>query len=318
MDNYASNVVVVNEKQVYLYIPDEAVYSRLLDSLNAHGFIRKKKSFARVARRENLPRYFKTGRFLIRDGMSNKELVRKLILGEQEPVRLVIAGRIHSREKLAAVLSARIAADSLAMLEALQSDSLQAAFGFSAETFPAMFLPNTYLCWWNISPCELLERLHREYLKYWTEERTDRAAALGLSRIQVSTLASIVDEETTRRDEMPRIAGVYLNRLRKNMPLQADPTLKFAMGDFSLRRILNRHKKTDSPYNTYKYAGLPPGPICIPSLTAIEAVLHAEQHDYLFFCAKDDFSGYHSFSSTLSQHNAHAHKYHQALNREGL
>ncbi|HAZ24348.1 MAG TPA: endolytic transglycosylase MltG, partial [Algoriphagus sp.] len=187
-------------------------------------------------------------------------------------------------------------------------------FDFNEETIMSMFIPNTYEVWWNTSPEALFDRMYKEYNDFWTDERKKKAAELGLNPKEVSTLASIVQAESQKKDERAKIAGVYLNRLKLNMPLQADPTLVFALGDFSLKRILNIHKETESPYNTYKYAGLPPGPINLPDINSLDAVLNYEDHDYLYFCAKEDFSGYHAFAKTLSEHNANARRYQAALN----
>ena len=178
-----------------------------------------------------------------------------------------------------------------------------------------MFIPNTYEFFWNTGPEEFTDRMKVEYDKFWQGERDRHAKKLGMTRSEVVTLASIVDEETLFDEENSRVAGVYINRIEKGIPLQADPTLKFALGDFTRQRILNDDKKIDSPYNTYKYRGLPPGPISIPSISAIESVLNYEKHNYIFFCAKADFSGYHAFARTLAQHNRNARAYQDALNK---
>jgi len=199
-------------------------------------------------------------------------------------------------------------------LALLQDSVYIRKFDFNEETIMSMFIPNTYEVWWNTSPEALFDRMYKEYNDFWTDERKKKAAELGLNPKEVSTLASIVQAESQKKDERAKIAGVYLNRLKLNMPLQADPTLVFALGDFSLKRILNIHKETESPYNTYKYAGLPPGPINLPDINSLDAVLNYEDHDYLYFCAKEDFSGYHAFAKTLSEHNANARRYQAALN----
>ena len=216
---------------------------------------------------------------------------------------------------LAGRISRQIEADSIAIVRLLNNTDSLAAWGFNLQTIPALFLPNTYEFYWNTDAWQFTKKMRQEYDKYWTEERKDKAKAIGLSPIQVSILASIVDKETNKTDEMARIAGVYLNRLRDGWLLQADPTLVFAIGDFEIRRVLNIHKEVESPYNTYKYKGLPPGPICIPSLQSINAVLNAEKHNYYYFCAKEDFSGYHVFAKTLTEHNRNAQRYQHALSR---
>ena len=195
---------------------------------------------------------------------------------------------------------------------------LRKANGYSQETFPALFIPNTYEVYWTMTPAQFVARMVKENDRYWNMSRKDKAKAQGLTPIEVITLASIVDEETNKDDEKPIVAGLYLNRLHRGMLLQADPTVKFALGQFELRRILYAHLNVDSPYNTYKYAGLPPGPIRIPSMAAIESVLNPTKHNYIYMCAKEDFSGYHNFASSLTQHNANARRYQQALNQRGV
>ena len=192
------------------------------------------------------------------------------------------------------------------------------SLGFTRETIPALFIPNTYEIYWNVSPERFMARMKQEYNRFWTEERRKKAEALGLTPVEVSTLASIVEEESAVADEYPTIAGLYLNRLKAGMPLQADPTVKFAAGDFALQRILDKHLAIDSPYNTYKYAGLPPGPIRIPSIRAIDAVLNPAHHRYFYMCAKEDFSGRHNFAATLAEHNRNANRYRAELNRRKI
>jgi UPF0755 protein len=215
---------------------------------------------------------------------------------------------------LAGRIGDQIEADSSSIVAYLTDVTNLSHLGFNAKTIPALFLPNTYEFYWNTDAEKFVEKMKGEYDKYWNEERRNKARAIGLSPVQVSILASIVDKETNKTDEMPRIAGVYLNRLRSGWLLQADPTLVFAVGDFEMKRVLNIHKEVESPYNTYKYTGLPPGPICIPSLQSINAVLNAEKHKYYYFCAKEDFSGYHNFAKTLTEHNRNAARYQRALN----
>jgi UPF0755 protein len=190
--------------------------------------------------------------------------------------------------------------------------------GFTHENFPVIFIPNTYEFYWTTSPKKFVERMKNEFDIFWNEGRRSKARKLGLSIQEVVILASIIQEETNMQEEKPKIAGVYLNRLRKNWNLQADPTIRFAMGDFTIKRILHQYTFIDSPYNTYKYKGLPPGPINFPEIQSIEAVLNSEINDYMYFCAKDDFSGYHNFSKTLSEHLKYARKYQEALNRNKI
>ena len=190
--------------------------------------------------------------------------------------------------------------------------------GFNDESVAALFIPNTYELYWNIDADEFVEKMINEYNRFWNEDRLAKAKNLNITPINVSILASIVDKETAKVSEMPRIAGVYINRLKRNWLLQADPTLIFAVGDFEIKRVLDVHKEIESPYNTYKYIGLPPGPICIPSIAAIDAVLNAERHKYFYFCAKDDLSGYHVFARNIKEHNINAEKYRKALNKKKI
>jgi len=208
--------------------------------------------------------------------------------------------------------------DSTDLLPYLVSDSVASSYGFTSETFIAMFLPNTYEVYWTITPTQLLDRMKLEYDKYWTNAQKEKAKAIGLTPNEVVTLASIVDAETNMMTEAPTVAGVYLNRLKKGYKLQADPTLKFAMNNFEIKRLLLKDKQYESPYNTYKYPGLPPGPINMPSIAAVEAVLNAEDHRYLYFCAKPDFSGYHVFAKTLVEHSRNARAWQRALNEKRI
>ncbi len=240
-----------------------------------------------------------------------------LKLGLQTPVRVTM-NRVRIPAQLAQKLSRQLDVDSAAMMGALTSPQVAAEVGFDSLTLFSMFIPDTYEMYWTTTPEEFVVRMKREYDRFWTPERDSLRRRSGLSRLEVMTLASIVYEETNKKDEMPRIAGVYINRLRKGMPLQADPTVKYAMQDFGLRRILNTYLKTPSPYNTYINKGLPPSPICMPGVDAIDAVLNFEQHGYLYFCARPTFDGYHNFARTWSEHKANARAYSAALNRRNI
>jgi len=299
-------------------IPTNANFETVLDSLRVNNILLDEAAFIQVSQHENYTENVRSGRYKLKAGMTNKELVRKLKVGSQDAVNLVIAGNIRENEKLAAVLSRNIEADSLSLLQLLSNDSLLQTFGYTPATVIGMIVPNTYQVYWNVSPENLLQRLYKEYTNFWNGKRAEQLKTLGLTQDEVIVLASIVNEETNKTDEMQRVAGVYMNRIKIGMVLQADPTLKYAWGDFTLQRVLDKHKTIDSPYNTYKHQGLPPGPICIPSIAAIDAVLEYEQHSYFYFCAKEDFSGYHVFAKTLTQHNQNANKYRNALNKNRI
>ena len=243
--------------------------------------------------------------------------VRRLGLGWQSPVRLIVPS-VRTLDRMAQSLSKQLMIDEEEIMECLSDHQYIDSLGYTMATLPALFIPNTYEVYWNISVDNLIQRFQKEYANYWNNERKEKASTLGLSPIEVATLASIVDEETAVNAEKPIVAGLYLNRLQRGMLLQADPTVKFATGDPTLRRILNKHLTIDSPYNTYLYKGLPPGPIRIPSMVALESVLNPTKHNYLYMCAKEDFSGTHNFATTLTQHNANARRYQQALNKRGI
>ncbi|MBO7082463.1 MAG: endolytic transglycosylase MltG [Bacteroidales bacterium] len=308
------NVMTPDQKEFSLYIPTGADFDQVKDSLYGNRLIIDPASFEWVARHKDYPSHVKPGRYVLKNGMGNNQLTNMLRGGLQTPVKVTF-NNIRDVKMLAGRIGTQIEADSTAILAYLKDNVNLNKLGFNSLTIPTMFLPNTYEFYWNTDAERFVEKMKGEYDKFWNEERRNKARALGLSPVQVSILASIVDKETNKTDEMPRIAGVYLNRLRSGWLLQADPTLVFAVGDFDLKRVLNVHKEVESPYNTYKYAGLPPGPICIPSLQAINSVLDAEKHKFYYFCAKDDFSGYHVFAKTLTEHNRNAQRYQRALSR---
>lgn len=311
---YSSNI---KKPSSYLYIPTGSEFSDVIDILKHDSLLINIDSFIWLAEKKNYPNHVYPGRYKLDSLMSNEELINKLRSGYQDPVN-VIFNSVRTREQLAGRISRQIEADSVRLVNLFYNDSLIENYGLKPETFTCIFLPNTYEFWWNTSAESFVDRMHKEYLRFWNDDRKAKAAKLNLTPEEVTTLASIVDEETYFNGEMPRVAGLYINRLRKRMHLQADPTLKFALGDFSIKRVLNIHKQINSPYNTYKRYGLPPGPISIPSIAAIDAVLNYESHSYLYMCAKPDFSGYHNFAKTLSQHNQNAREYQRALNKERI
>ena len=313
----SSNVQTAGGKDVELFIPTGSDYNQVKTILADAQFIINEKSFDWVANKKELPDNIHPGRYIVKDGMSNNQLVNMLRGGLQSPVKVTF-NNIRNVDMLAGRIASQIEADSASISNLLHNQEYINQLGFNSYTIPALFLPDTYEFYWNTDAEGFVVRMFQEYNKFWNEERKQQAQSKGMTPVQVSTLASIVNKETNMTDEMPRVAGVYLNRLKNNWLLQADPTLIFAWNDYSIKRVLDRHKEIESPYNTYKYLGLPPGPICIPSIDAIKAVLNAEDHHYFFFCARDDFSGYHSFAKTLSEHNYNAAKYQQALNQRGI
>ena len=259
-----------------------------------------------------------TGRYSVEPGETMLEVFRRLKHGKQTPVRFTVPS-VRRLQKLAGVMAQKLMLDSADVAFAFSDSVFASNYGFTVATLPALFIPNTYELYWNTSLEAFMERMQRENLSFWKSKGHDEAAQrLNMSHEEIITLASIVDEETANNPEKPRVAGMYLNRLRLGMPLQADPTVKFALGNDTLRRILNVHLRVDSPYNTYRNAGLPPGPIRIPSVAGIDAVLNHETHDYLYMCAKEDFSGTHNFAHSYSQHIKNARRYQQALNAKNI
>jgi UPF0755 protein len=314
---YKPNVDTKGKEQVFIRIATGSTFSEVLNNLHNSGYLKDTVSFKNVASRMGYQLSVKPGRYKLTTGMSNRALIANLRAGIQTPVRVTFTG-FRTPHQLAGKIASQLEPDSVSILAALTSAKIAEQYGFSPETFIAMFIPNTYEFYWNTSVEGFLDRMKREYETFWNEERTYKSAEMGLTKLKVSILASIVEEETIFSTERPRVAGVYINRLERGIPLQADPTVKFAVGDFALRRILTRHLKVDSPYNTYLNRGLPPGPINSPSISSIDAVLNHEQHQYLYFCAKSDFSGYHAFAKTLAEHNRNAREYQNALNRQRI
>ncbi|MBQ8099073.1 MAG: endolytic transglycosylase MltG [Bacteroidaceae bacterium] len=262
-------------------------------------------------------RHVHSGHYEIVPNSSSFDIIRQLKNGIQTPIRLTIPS-VRTKEDLSGQIARRLMMDSTSLVRLMGDSSLCSRYGMDTATVICLFIPNTYEVYWNISPQRLLDRMKREYDAFWTPQRKTQAKAHGLTPVEAMTLASIIDEETAYVPEKNNIAGMYLNRLHRNMLLQADPTVKYALRQFQLRRIYNDMLTTDSPYNTYRYPGLPPGPIRIPTVSAIDAVLNAAEHDYLYMCAKDDFSGSHQFAHTLSEHMANARRYIRALNQRGI
>lgn len=311
------NINLSGKKSAYIYIPTGANYKTVTNILYENNYIVNRASFEWVAEKKGYANKVKPGRYQLKEGMSNNALVNILRSGRQAPVKVVF-NKVRTKERFAGIIASQLEADSVKLLELLNDEKFLADYGLNKETAVCLFIPNTYEFYWNTDAREFVERMHKEYVKFWNKSRLQKAEKLELSPQEIITLASIVEEETTKSDEKPIMAGVYYNRIKKGMRLQADPTVRFALGDFEVKRILNKHLEIDSPYNTYRKAGLPPGPICIPSISTIDAVLDLQHHKYLYFCAKDDFSGSHVFAKTLQQHNQNAAKYRRALNKNRI
>lgn len=314
---YLTGSLSLSEKCEYVYIDDndnlDSVAAKLSPIANEHALL----SFKLISRHTGYDKHIKTGRFAIQPEEGVISVLRKLKNGHQEPMRLTIP-ESRTTDRLAGALSNKLMMDSLALSILLKDSTFCADQGYDTATIVCMFVPNTYEVYWNTSIENLMSRLKKEHDKFWNQDRLAKADSLGMSPDEVCTLASIIDEETSNNPEKPMIARMYLNRLAKGMPLQADPTIKFALKDFALKRIYHNMLTTDSPYNTYRYAGLPPGPIKVASVAGIDAVLNAPTHNYLYMCAKEDFSGTHNFASTYSEHLRNAARYAKALNERGI
>lgn len=306
-----------NEQTENLYVPKGTTYAELMGIIKDSKFLQDFDSFEWVANKKNLGAHVYAGRYEIRPGLSNNDLVNHLRSGRTKEVKVTFNYNTRLSD-LAGKIAPQIQADSLELLQLFQDRSLIQRLGFQPETFISMFIPNTYQFNWATDANQFVERMQKEYNSFWNEDRLVKAKALDMTPQEVATLASIVQWETGKEEERFRIAGVYVNRLERGIKLDADPTLLFVINDPTRRRVLNKDKELDSPYNTYKYAGLPPGPILLPQPQFVEAVLDYEQHDYLFFCAREDFSGYTNFAKTYEQHLVNARKYHRALNAKGV
>lgn len=313
--SFANQRVAVSDT-TRIYIPDNADYQALCDTLDTHHCLSSHTTFNTLARLRGLTKHVKAGSYLVTPNMRTISLVQKLYSGSQDPVRITI-NKHRTLDALCKFLGSKLQFDADILLNLLTDTAFCSQYGLTPTTIIATFPQNTYEFYWTISPTKLVQRMHSEYEQFWSQ-RDNRLSDLNLTREQVMTIASIVEEETNCNEEKPDIASVYLNRYRIGMALQADPTVKYAVGDFSIRRIKGDMLKTDSPYNTYLNAGLPPGPICIPSAASIDAVLKNKKTNYLYFCAKEDFSGRHNFAATSAEHIANARKFHKALNERNI
>ncbi len=313
----APNVYVVKDQKAALLIPTGSDFSDVKKSLYTQGLIIHRTNFELVARLKKYENSIKPGRYELTADMSNMELIDKLRSGSQDPVK-VIFNSVRFPAQLAGRIASQIEADSVSLITLMNDSNFLDSVGVTPLSLFTMVIPNTYEFYWNTNARKFLERMKTESDRFWNKEREAQMQKLNLSRQQIITLASIIEKETNQNDEKARIAGVYVNRLNKGWLLEADPTLVFAHGNFEIKRVLNIYKTIDSPYNTYKYTGLPPGPICLPSVSSIDAALNPEIHNYMFFCAREDFSGYHNFAASLEQHNLNAWKYQQALNQRNI
>jgi len=311
---YTPNILVEKEDR-QIVIPKEATFKDVQGILHQENIVQDLMSFSFLSKLMDYDENVKSGRYHLRQNMTNLQAIKLLRSGEQEPVKITF-----NNVRLVSELSEKITRNLFMKPQEFEAALVQFAIsnnkGFNKDNILSMFIPNTYEVYYQSTPQELISRMYHEYEIFWNNERKEKANKTGLTPIEVSILASIVQAESVQKDEAPIIASLYLNRLKKGMPLQADPTLVFAIGDFTLKRVLNEHKEIDSPYNTYKYAGLPPGPINMPENSSLDAVLNFAPGNYLYMCAKEDFSGRHNFTSSYQQHVNNAARYQRALSIE--
>jgi UPF0755 protein len=296
--------------------PDDTADS-VLRSIIQSDPLAKTKALKFILDRRDYDSHIRTGCYTVKSGALPKQVADMLTGGMQTPVRLTI-NSTRTVGQMARAIAGQVMIDSASIVNLLNDPVFLDSIGYTPANVYCMIIPNTYEVYWNISADALISRLVRERDRFWNRERQDKAGSIGLTPQQVTTLASIIEEETAKNDELPIVAGLYMNRLHRNMPLQADPTVVFALGGERPKRVLKVHLEVDSPYNTYKYPGLPPAPIRFVSTRSIDAVLNYSKHNYLYMCAKEDFSGYHNFTSSLSQHNANAARYQRALSKAGI
>lgn len=299
-------------KEYVLYVRPETPVTEILDSLQSGAGMIRPRSAARCFEKMDVAAKMKPGRYVIEPSFTSIYVARMLVFGWQTPQNMTLSGTMRSKGRIAKKISTQMMVDSSSVAQALDSAAFLQRYGFTPENVFALILPDTYQMYWTASVEEIFDRFKKEYDAYWTPERDEKAKAQGLSRMQVSTLASIVSGETLKDFEYPRIAGVYLNRYRKGMKLQADPTIAFCY-DYTLDRILKKHLKVESPYNTYKYAGLPPAPINVPPKACLEAVLNPEKNNYIYFCASPAFDGTHRFAVSYSDHLKNARAFQREL-----
>lgn len=297
----------------YLYIRPNDSLEDVLKQLDKKATIKRKSTLKFCANRLKYTQNVKSGRYPIYNNEANIDLIRRLRSGKQEPLMLTF-NSVRTKSQLAGRISNQIMADSAQIDSLLNDQDFIAQYQLESHTIISMFIPNTYEFYWNTDAKAFIKRMKWEYDAFWTVERLQKAQAIPMTPTEVIILASIVNEESNKVHEHPIIAGLYINRIKKGMLLQADPTVKFAVGDFGLRRILKSHLQIDSPYNTYKYKGLPPGPIRAPNISCIDGVLNYQKHNYLYMAAKETFNGEHNFAATYNEHLQNARKYHKALN----
>lgn len=311
---FTPNILIDHEDKI-ISIKSGTTFRQVQDELYDNGFVNDMVSFSFIARLKGYDKAIRPGRFMLRKNMTNLQALKVLSASQQVPVRVTFS-YVRLRKELAEKITKNLSITPREFNDALDEFIKNNDQGFTKDNILCMFIPNTYEVYFNILPEDFIDKMNDEYKQFWNENRLAKAKEVGLTPLEVSILASIVQAESVKQDEAPVIAGLYINRLKKNIALQADPTLVYAVGDFTLKRVLNSHKETDSPYNTYKHPGLPPGPINVPQIWSIDAVLNYQHHNYYYMCAKEDFSGYHNFANSLDEHSHNARKYQHALDAE--
>lgn len=306
-------------KTTNFFVKTDAVFSEVIQDLKVKGIIEDTEKFNKYAAFRNLKQgTLEAGKYTFPKNVAYSKVLEDLRQGNGEKEVQITFNNARTKKEVAEKIALTLELSAEDILKRITDESYTSKYGFTPTTINTMFIPDTYNAYWDISADDLIAKLAKEYKRFWTPTRKAKAKAINMSQTEVSILASIVLSETIKMDEAPKIAGVYVNRLDRGIPLDADPTLKWILGDFEIKRILNKDKELDSPYNTYKYKGLPPGPIYIPGVQYIDAVLNYEKHEYIFFCAKEDFSGYSNFAKTNRQHVINARKYHKALNERNI
>ena len=298
-----------------LYIHTGTTYEALMNGIRQKGAIKHPAVFDWLARRSGYPAKIKAGKYEIRPDMSLFRLLKMLRSGRQSPVNLVIT-KLRTKEDLAGLIGKKLECDSATFLSYLNNEDTLLHYGLDSNTVMTAILPNTYTYFWNTNPSRIFRKMEAANRAYWTDARKQQAEAHKLNPVTAYILASIVEEETTKKEDKPQIASVYLNRLATGMKLAADPTVKFALRNFELKRVYTKYLNIESPYNTYRNSGLPPGPICTPSMESLDAVLHAPDTKYLYFVAKPDFSGYSNFAETYQEHLQNARLYQRSLDEQ--
>lgn len=315
------NNIAFSEKSKTINITSPILFDDLGSFLKNKEIIKSKDAFDILVNYKGYNKVnLQEGLITIKKKWTNNQMINQLyLMRNKKKIVTLTFGSVRNLESLAGKISSQIKLDSSSLLKTFKNNKIQKQYGFNSYNFISMFLPNTYEIYYDISSLEFVDKMAKEYKKFWNSTRLDKAKEMNMSQSEITTLASIVyEEQKVRFDEQNKIAGLYINRLKNNWLLQADPTVKYALKDPSIKRLYFKHLEVDSPYNTYRNAGLPPGPICLPEPRTIDAVLNYEKHKYFYMCAKPEYSGYHNFSKTLSQHNNFAKEYQSWLNKEKI